>query len=112
MSKFSLILAAKKKHVHRNLRQLAIEMYKVKNKLSPPFMQELFTHVGEGCSTRTGGDKFLRPNVDTVHNGEHSLRGFGPVLWNTMLPEKLKDSGVFGKIQRMYKILDSWELQL
>ena len=52
---------------HRNLQQLAIEMYKVKNKLSPPFMQELFTHVGEGGGTRSGGDKFLRPNVNKVN---------------------------------------------
>ena len=78
---------------HKNLQQLAIEMYKVKNKLSPPFMQELFTHVGEGGGTRSGGDKFLRPNVDKVNKGEHSLRSFGPllcVMWNTMLPDKLK----------------------
>ena len=75
---------------HKNLQQLAIEMYKVKNKLSPPFMQELFTHVGEGGGTRSGGDKFLRPNVDKVNKGEHSLRSFGPLLWNTMLPDKLK----------------------
>ena len=75
---------------HKNLQQLAIEMYKVKNKLSPPFMQELFTHVGEGGETRSGGDKFLRPNVDKVNKGEHSLRSFGPLLWNTMLPDELK----------------------
>ncbi len=75
---------------HKNLQQLAIEMYKVKNKLSPPFMQELFTHVGEGGGTRSGGDKFLRPNVDKVNKGEHSLRSFGPLLWNTMLPDELK----------------------
>ena len=62
-----------------------------RNDLSPPFMKELFTHVGTGRKTRTGGDKFLRPNVDTVHKGEHSLRSFGPILWNTMLPDKLKD---------------------
>ena len=25
-----------------------------------------------------------------VSNGENSLRHFGPIVWNTMLPEKLK----------------------
>ena len=87
-------LLAKDKSVcvhHRNLRQLAIEMYKVKNDLSPPFMKEIFTHMGTARKTRLGGDRFLRPNVDTVHKGEHSLRSFGPILWNTMLPDSLKD---------------------
>ena len=34
-----------------------------------------------------------KPGVRTVYNGEHSLRNFGPVVWNVinvMLPEKFK----------------------
>jgi len=65
--------------------QLAIEMYKVKNKLSPIFMQELFTH-----NPARGKDRFLRPNVKGVTYGEKSLRIFGPIIWNEMLPESLK----------------------
>ena len=75
---------------HRNLQYLAIEMFKVKNNLSPQFMQELFTYIGDGHRTRAGSDRFLRPNVATVNNGEKSLRNFGPILWNTMLPDELK----------------------
>ena len=30
---------------HRNLHNVAIEIYKVKNKLSPPFIQEIFEHL-------------------------------------------------------------------
>ena len=74
---------------HRNIHQVAIEMYKVKNDLSPPFMKEFFTYIGGGCETRMG-DKFARPNVNKVCMGEHSLRSFGPVVWNNMLPEKCK----------------------
>ena len=51
---------------HRNLQQLAMEMFKVKNNLSPPFMQELFTYV-EGNRTRSGNG-FLRPTVNKVHH--------------------------------------------
>ena len=36
------------------------------------------------------GDKFAMPNVNKVCMGEHSLRSFGPVVWNNMLPEKCK----------------------
>ena len=70
---------------HRNIHSLATEMYKVKNNISPPFMKELFTYNEE-----TG--KFYRPNVRTVRMGQESLRSFGPIVWNTMLPERIKDN--------------------
>ena len=34
---------------------------------------------------------FARPNVESVKKGDRSLRSFGPIVWNTMLPEKLKE---------------------
>ena len=74
---------------HRNIHQVAIEMYKVKNELSPPFMKEIFCYIGKGRETRLG-DKFARPNVSTVKRGDRSLRNFGPTVWNRMLPEHLK----------------------
>ena len=74
---------------HRNIHNVAIEMYKVKNELSPPFMQDIFEDMGYGRTTRLG-DKFARPPIKNVYKGENSLRNFGPVVWNNMLPEKLK----------------------
>ena len=74
---------------HRNIRQVAIEMYKVRHDLSPPFIKELFTHEGNTMGTRSG-DTFGRPHVDSVKKGDRSLRSFGPIVWNTMLPEGLK----------------------
>ena len=100
-----LLIKDKTVSIHyRNLRQLAIEMYKVYKGISPPFMQELFTYV-EGRRTRTGGDHFLRPNVNTVNMGNHSLRTFGPILWNTLLPENLKASDSLEKFKEGIK---SW----
>ena len=72
---------------HRNIHHLAVEMYKVKHNLSPTFMQELFTH-----NTARGKDRFLRPNVEGVTYGDRTLRSFGPIIWNEMLPESLKAS--------------------
>ena len=63
---------------HRNIHQVAIEMYKVKNNLSPPLMNELFEYNNSGPNTRTGG-KFLQPNVNKVYKGVNSLRNFGPI---------------------------------
>ena len=54
-------------------------------------MTEFFSHNGNIKGTRSG-DTFARPNVDTVKKGDRSLRSFGPIVWNTMLPEKLKAS--------------------
>ena len=62
-------------------------MYKVKNNLSPIFMQELFTH-----NPARGKDRFLKPNVEGVTYGDRALRTFGPTIWNEMLPESLKSS--------------------
>ena len=75
---------------HRNIHQVAIEMFKVKHDLSPPFMKEIFTYISNDKGTRAG-DTFARPNVNSVYNGEQSLRCFGPIVWNEMLPNVLKD---------------------
>ena len=89
---------------HRNIRQVAIEMYKVKNNLSPPFMCDIFYHKENGTTTRMG-DTFYRPNVNKVYMGEHSLRNFGPIVWNTMLPEKFKTCSSLAEFKNSIK---SW----
>ena len=88
---------------HRNIHSVAIEMYKVKNKLSPPFMQDIFDHMGYGRITRMG-DKFTRHRVNKV-KGENSLRIFGPIVWNTMLPEKFKACSSLAEFKNSIK---SW----
>ena len=75
---------------HRNIHQVAIEMFKVKHDLTPPFMKELFSFKKNDQGTRSG-DIFTRPNVDSVKKGDRSLRSFGPIVWNVMLPESLKN---------------------
>ena len=65
-------------------------MYMVKNNLSPPFIQDIFEYKGHGRINRMG-DKFARPNVNKVYKGENSLRNFGPIVWNNILPQNLKE---------------------
>ena len=89
---------------HRNIHNVAIEMYKVKNKLSPPFIQEIFEHKGFGRTTRMG-DKFTRPQINKVNKGENSLRNFGPVVWNSILPEKLK---ICSSLSEFKNLIKSW----
>ena len=72
----------------RNIQLVALEMYKIVHNLVPPFMNEIF---GERIQTSNrSGNIFLRQNVNSVYNGENSLRIFGPIVWNTMLPERYK----------------------
>ena len=89
---------------HRNIHQVAIEMYKVKHDLSPPFMKELFIHDENKMGTRSG-DNFARPNVSSVKKGDRSLRSFGPIVWNTMLPEYLKSCKSLAEFKNSIK---SW----
>ena len=69
---------------------MAIEILKGKHGLSPPFMQEILIHKDNEKGTRSG-DTFERPKVDSVKKGDRSLRSFGPIVWNEMLPNKLKE---------------------
>ena len=73
---------------HRNIHQVAIEVYKSINGLSPPFMSEIFNH--HETREKRSGDTLVRPNVNKVNKGDRSLNSFGPIVWNTMLPEELK----------------------
>ena len=77
-------------------------MYKVKNDLSPPFMRDIFSEITR--ETRSG-TSFSRPNVNTVKWGDRSLRSFGPIVWNTMLPEELKNCPSLDKFKQCIK---SW----
>ena len=67
-------------------------------------MKEIFDHKRSGPTTRMG-DKFARPNVNKVYKGENSLRNFGPVIWNTMLPQSLKLSSNLNEFKNSIK---SW----
>ena len=90
---------------HRNIHQVAIEMFKVKHDLCPPFMKEIFTYNKNSKGTRSG-DTFARPNVDSVKKGDRSLRSFGPIVWNTMLPENLKQCSTLDEFKCSIK---SWK---
>ena len=90
---------------HRNIHHVATEMFKVTHNLSPPFMKEIFTDKVNEKGTRSG-DTFDRPNVNSVKMGDRSPRSFGPIVWNTMLPDKLKQCKSLTEFQISIK---SWK---
>ena len=62
-------------------------MYKVVRNLGPSIMKGLFVLNDNARSERT----FHRPNVNSENNGKSSIRYFGPIVWDEMLPNRLND---------------------
>ena len=85
---------------HRNVQKVSIEMFKVKHNLYPEFIQNIFHQKN---STTRSKATFHRPNVNTVYNGEQSLRYFGPIVWDKMLPENIKQITDFDTFKREVK---------
>ena len=75
---------------HRNLRRLAIEMFKIKNHLSPLPVQILFKECSHAYNLRNERCWEL-PRVQTVNFGKESLRYRGILTWG-LLPQEIKDS--------------------
>ena len=66
-------------------------------------MKEIFCEIER--ETRSG-NTFSRPNVISVKKGDRSLRTFGPIVWNTMLPQHLKESKSLDEFKNSIK---SWK---
>ena len=67
------------------LQILMTDMYKTRNGLNPPVMQEIF------CDNTTyydlcNNDEFFQPRVRSVNNGTESVRFKGPQLWQMLSP--------------------------
>ena len=85
----------------RNIQLLAIEMFKVVKRLCPDIMIDLFVFDLNPKSSKT----FHRPNVNSVHNGENSVRYFGPIVWDKMLPARLKS---IETLEKFKKEIEEW----
>ena len=87
---------------HRNIQAVAIEMYKVVNDLGPNIMKTLFKFKDEVRNSRSK-DQFVKPKVNTVFMGEGSVRHFGPIVWDEMLPQELKSIDTLEKFKTEVK---------
>ena len=66
----------------QRLQNIATFMYKVKNRLVPTYITEIFNTKPIQYNLRNAD--FNIPRFRTVHYGKHSLRYFGPHLWNKL----------------------------
>ena len=67
----------------RNIHLLAIEMYKVKNNISPNFISEIFPNSDNSCNLRNSKD-FNNTKESAVFWGNETIRNIGPKIWGLM----------------------------
>ena len=84
---------------HRNIQLVAIEMFKVKNNICPEIIKHLFKLNKDANSEKT----FLIPNATSEFMGKLSLRWFGPVVWEIMLPKCYKNIVLLDKFKEDIK---------
>ena len=65
----------------RNLRALAIEMYKICHGISPTITDEIFTLRYQSQYNLRNGTEFDVPKVKTVNHGSESVAYLGPKIW-------------------------------
>ena len=82
----------------RNIQLVAIEMFKVVKGLGPPIMKELIDF-----DTTNRDRMFHRPNVNYKNTGENTIRYFGPIVWDEMLPEKYRSIETLVKFKKEIK---------
>ena len=84
---------------HRNIQLVAVVMFKVKDGLCPEIMKDLF-QLNQNPDNRS---TFVIPKVNSEYMGKLSLRYFGPVVWETMLPEDYKNIDNLSKFENDIK---------
>ena len=81
---------------HRNIHILATEMYKVKHKLSPIFMEDVFSentlsNESVASGTREHNDFYVTSNPKSTNFGIETIRHIGPKIWN-QIPDSIKNA--------------------
>ena len=74
--------------LNRRLQDLCILMYKVKHKLCPAYISNIFKEPNSNYNLRQAD--FSIPRYKTATYGKHSIRYLGPRLW-TKLPKSIRD---------------------
>ena len=75
---------------HRNIQKLAIEMYKVKNHISPIALKEIFNERSNMTELRNKRIWDV-PKIRTVKYGSETIRYRGPKTWE-LLPIEIKEA--------------------
>ena len=86
-----------------NIQLLATELFKVKNRFSPPFMKEIFVENAQHYYDLRKKTEFKRNIVKTVYNGTETLTFLGPRMWR-IAPGYIKKSNSFEELKLKTKL--------
>ena len=101
----SLLEKDKSVTIHdRNLQYLAVEMFKLKNEISPKIMQGLFPLRENTYNTR-GDNIFKTSNVKSVYYGTETLLFRGPKTWS-LVPSDIRNSD---SLEMFKKNIKKWK---
>lgn len=89
--------------VNRRLQDIATIMYKVKFKLAPSYIQDLFSANHTVYNLRV--KEFTIPRFNSINYGRHSLRYLGPVLW-AKLPSRIRTLNSLAGFKRAVRGMD------
>ena len=87
----------------RPLRTMAIEVYKILNKKSPMYLNDLFVYKESRYYFRKTNTVEV-PQVRTTYHGLHSFRFAGATLWNE-LPNELRN---VSSLSQFKSLINSW----
>ena len=85
----------------KDVRALAIEMFKVSNNYSNSLMSEIFDKRNNVYEIRNPSE-FARPNARSVFNGTENIYFFGPKIWD-IVPTELKQLETVNAFKREIK---------
>ena len=96
---------------NRNIKLLATELVKVKNGLSPPFMNEIFVENAQHYYDLRKQTEFKKNNIKMVYNGTETLTFVGPRIWE-IVPDCIKRSNNLIEFKLKIKTMESKKLSM
>ena len=90
----------------KNIKTLAMEMFKVANKLRVSLMNEISVKRNNAYNLRKPSE-FVRPKVHSVFHGKESISYLGPHIWD-MIPVEMKNLTTISAFKRKVK---NWKLE-
>ena len=97
-----LLIKDKSFTIHeRNLQLLAIEMFKVKNKISPKIMDIIFPERNIPFNLRNPCH-FYSSSIRTVQNGSDTISTQGPKIWS-QIPDEIRNSKTLSQFKNKIK---------
>ena len=91
----------------KNLQVLVTEIYKVKNRIAPEIMKDIFELQNPSYNLRSTYNQFRRENIKTVYYDLQSVRYIGPKICE-IVPNSIKYCDSLSKFRKLIK---SWRLE-